>query len=137
MNKNVLIPMFYERNKYLTFAFGIAVLLMGSSLFISFLEHSTHVEVFKWSEVRFESLLAHAFPSFIAVFISFFLHVYQEKRKTERQAILNLEAEKLFLVQQINPHFLFNTLNNISLQGKFIPICESYKDVFLEKWKTE
>ncbi|MGB0870720.1 MAG: sensor histidine kinase [Flavobacteriales bacterium] len=119
MNKNVLIPLFYERNKYLTFVFSIAVLLMGSSLFISFLEHSrffahsAHVEVFKWSEVRFESLLAHAFPSFIAVFISFFLHVYQEKRKTERQAMLNLEAEKLFLVQQINPHFLFNTLNNI------------------------
>jgi len=27
--------------------------------------------------------------------------------------------------------------NSISLQGKFIPISESYKDCFLEKWKTE
>ncbi|WP_234408291.1 sensor histidine kinase [Marinilabilia salmonicolor] len=62
-------------------------------------------------------LLFHLFPSFGILFIStLFWVVLESKRKEKAQLSLtnqNLETEMKFLKSQMNPHFLFNALNNI------------------------
>ncbi|WP_159025712.1 sensor histidine kinase [Aquimarina sp. Aq78] len=52
-------------------------------------------------------------PIILAIFISFLFYSFSEQKKREEKEILLTKAEKNFLVSQINPHFLFNILNNI------------------------
>lgn len=60
-----------------------------------------------------ELMFTHAMPVVLAIFISFFIYTFQQRKKQEEKELAIVMAEKNFLIQQINPHFLFNTLNNI------------------------
>lgn len=55
----------------------------------------------------------------LCVVMGMAIKITQQWRKTEQRAIQSeadrVKAELSFLKAQINPHFLFNTLNNISL----------------------
>ena len=50
----------------------------------------------------------------VAIGIRHFIRVRQLKQQLEEERHKNIEAELAWLKNQINPHFLFNTLNNIS-----------------------
>ena len=50
----------------------------------------------------------------IAIAIRHFIRIRQIKQQLKEEKAKNTEAELAWLKNQINPHFLFNTLNNIS-----------------------
>ena len=50
----------------------------------------------------------------IAIGIRHFMRIRQIKQQLKEEKAKNTEAELAWLKNQINPHFLFNTLNNIS-----------------------
>ena len=50
----------------------------------------------------------------IAIGIRHFVRIRQLKKQLKEEKAKNTEAELAWLKNQINPHFLFNTLNNIS-----------------------
>ena len=50
----------------------------------------------------------------IAIGIRHFIHTRQIRQQLKEEKAKNTEAELAWLKNQINPHFLFNTLNNIS-----------------------
>ena len=50
----------------------------------------------------------------IAIGIRHFIHTRQIRQQLIEEKAKNTEAELAWLKNQINPHFLFNTLNNIS-----------------------
>jgi LytS/YehU family sensor histidine kinase len=50
----------------------------------------------------------------VAIGIRHFIRVRQLKQQLKDEKAKNTEAELAWLKNQINPHFLFNTLNNIS-----------------------
>ena len=59
-------------------------------------------------------LLLNCFVAAIAIGLRHFIRVRQIKRQLMEEKAKNTEAELAWLKNQINPHFLFNTLNNIS-----------------------
>ena len=110
LNLLIFLPKYYQKFKYLQFISINIIVVFGSSLGHTFYEN------FKEGRTQYltlESILAHALPSLIAVFAAFLLYTYIKRKQQAQKELAILKAEKNFLVQQINPHFLFNTLNNI------------------------
>lgn len=59
-------------------------------------------------------LLLNCMVAAIAIGIRHFIRVREIKQQLKDEKAKNTEAELAWLKNQINPHFLFNTLNNIS-----------------------
>ncbi len=124
INLYVLIPRFLKKKNYIFYVFWLVITLTGSSLFIQYLflfplnrvldlgpqfqsyDPNLHSSYF------FASLLYVAFTSFLK-FIRDWLELQDLNLKLARIEQQKLEAELKALKGQLNPHFLFNSLNNI------------------------
>lgn len=117
---SILVPRFFEKKKYGQFA--LAVLLVFAV-----------VTPFRWlMEDNFRNVLSAAnpfvvtkknilwviiFSEFLVASFSSILRIavssYEAKRKVDALQQTHLETELRFLKSQLNPHFLFNTINNL------------------------
>ena len=112
INLSVLLPKFFDAKRFVVFGVINSVLIVVFSFGNTILEDGlpqNSVENYN----TFEALLAHSVPVFIGIFTAFVLYTYNQQLEREEKEKERIIAEKNFLVQQINPHFLFNTLNNI------------------------
>jgi len=124
LNLNILIPRFLTRKQYIYYIFWLVVLLSFSSLFVQvlivyplrqFLEVSERLQ-----SLSTETHSAFFFATLFYIGITTFLKLFKDwlslqdlnykLAKTEKG---KLEAELKSLKGQLNPHFLFNSLNNI------------------------
>jgi sensor histidine kinase YesM len=123
-NLLVLIPRFLKRKNYLFYIFWLIVLITLSSLFIQFLLIFPLHDVLG-AGIRFRSfdinlhaaffsatLIYVALTSFLK-FIKEWLTLQDLNLKLAKIEQQKLEAELKTLKGQLNPHFLFNSLNNI------------------------
>ena len=123
LNYHVLIPRLYFKKKYIWFVLAI----LACYLFITFLPQY----IFQFTD-RFEARpgplpppgspgsspspelfrhLGHTiFLFFLVVFVSLAMKINSKWKETEKERI---HTELSFLKAQVNPHFLFNTLNSI------------------------
>lgn len=118
-NYYVLIPNYYFTGKYGTYG---AVVLAGFAIIVAVPnlvpvsfphpEHKLpHMDHGPHGPPDLLMHIAHNFSRFVAVFfVSLFLGMNRRWKETEKQRI---EAQLSYLKAQINPHFLFNTLNSI------------------------
>ena len=101
-------------------SFGVAVLWQPIRNYISYIPFGETLSLSDASaEVLFDSLLSSSFPLILLwsglYFIIKYYQLFQaEKEKSLRSESLAHEAQLLMLRYQLNPHFLFNTLNAIS-----------------------
>lgn len=124
INLYFLIPRFLQKKSYIFYVFWLIVLISASSLFVQFflfypLRNVLHVsEQLSGFDANIHS--AFFFVTLIYVGISSFLKFIKDwvamqdlnykLAKIEKQ---KLQAELKTLKGQLNPHFLFNSLNNI------------------------
>ena len=120
INKLILIPFLYFKQKSQAYFLATLVLLFANvTLFANLEWYFIFPEIEKVdSEVKrgFPIMFHMLFDTF-AIYISTFTEVtrHNQKEKETQQALVaeNAEVELKFLKSQINPHFLFNALNNI------------------------
>ncbi|WP_372752770.1 sensor histidine kinase [Labilibaculum sp.] len=123
-NLLVLIPRFFKKQKFFLYVFSLIGIISLSAFFIDFLlvyplSRFVQGEQF-FGDLTFVVWFNFAFFTFIYVGVTSFLSLMREwfilqkisfqLKDIERE---KLEAELKALKAQINPHFLFNTLNNI------------------------
>lgn len=119
LNLYILIPKFLKNSNYIFYTFWLIVLLSISSILIQF----SFVLILKTKSIseQFLSMFSsHFFTAAFYVgitslfkFVKDWLQLQQVRLKLSQIEREKLEAELNTLKSQLNPHFLFNCLNNI------------------------
>lgn len=133
-----LVPSLFQKRKYLMFAGGfiiaitiyalvnslsesyilikceecMQILKAGKTGYYEFLQDDIGGRMFK-KLASLGILFGLIFPISIPLSIKFFLQAFRRQLEAAHLAKQNVEMEFNFLKSQLNPHFLFNTLNNI------------------------
>lgn len=114
----LFIPQFLIKKQYLKFVLGLLIMVGGFSLYYNFtalfIEHVLKIRfhLFQkndWVGIACYSVLLGMAGTLFRVFIQWFNDSFA-KIELEKQ---NFKSELALLKNQLNPHFLFNTLNNI------------------------
>lgn len=128
-NANFLMPRYFERNKFWTYAGFVIIILVVvtlSNYFLFQLEKSINPEIAyrarptglkPGKSIFYGRFFINGFIILSVLFVSTVFRTIKVKREKERREA-QIKSEKLqadiqFLKEQINPHFLFNALNNI------------------------
>lgn len=117
INLYLLIPSFLKEKKYLLYAFALLLFVVLITpvktmiYYVLFTGNNVFTErLIESQPYIFISNLFFGFGSTIFQILSDWRESEDERRELELQ---NTQTELNFLKSQINPHFLFNTLNNI------------------------
>lgn len=134
INTFYLLPRLWIRKKRLPYVGAISALIALMAVFYVFIlklsifilpelrpEHLSIITYPVTAELSLVGILNEA-PAFAAIFIPWFLvfnlaalyhHKTNEVKRMEAAISEHRETELAFLRNQVNPHFLFNTLNNL------------------------
>ncbi len=114
-NAKVMVNLFFERGKYWHWGIGVGLLWVLSA----FIRMKIEVMVFGGSlfqrNPNAESNSYRIFMGYLFIFLILltFSSLYQLMNNRRELETRHAEAQLNYLKAQINPHFLFNTLNNI------------------------
>ena len=124
VNFYILGPFLFFRRRFWLFALSNLLIILGLNygFFYLWLIRDHIPEVAQMTSDMwigffsgfFMFLLLNCFVAAIAIGIRHFIRIGKIKQQLQDEKAKNTEAELAWLKNQINPHFLFNTLNNIS-----------------------
>jgi sensor histidine kinase YesM len=113
-----LIPRYYRKGKrgqYMVMAIAVLALLLFSRMGMEYLVlMPLHLKFYSWTLSHFSfvfitNFLAFAFGALLRVSLDYLVLLRQQEEMKARQLATELDLLK----SQVQPHFLFNTLNNI------------------------
>lgn len=127
LNMYVLIPMFLYKEKYVAYLFSLVIIIISGYLIASNITES-HMKDYKF----FKGESKNTFDFFVTmhivtmmVFASTSIKLFQrwarDNNRINELEKNSLQIELRELKNQINPHFLFNMLNNITVLVKKNP----------------
>jgi LytS/YehU family sensor histidine kinase len=127
LSQYVLVPQFYQKDKGLLFLMlflGICT-VMGLFMYasLSLFSEASLTDVFQssFSQVLFVFVSSNVFVSSVLLAIKSFIENRKIVKRNELIEKERLQTELAFLKSQVNPHFLFNTINSIYVLIKMDP----------------
>jgi sensor histidine kinase YesM len=117
-----LFPRFYQHEKYTLYILLVLLLLLLTGLSRGYLSSFIYNQYFvvspaKIEPIKFLSLLKYSLAGILVFALSFIFRIaiayFKLKQQTEEIMVQKSQAEINLLKSQVQPHFLFNTLNNI------------------------
>ncbi len=109
LNFYLCVPLLWFRHRYWLFGISNAALILTFNIHLYFKNLGSLPDIYRagYSSLLIIALLVNLMAICIAISIRYVMRRSEKKQK-------EVEAELAWLKNQINPHFLFNTLNNIS-----------------------
>ena len=111
-----LTPRYFEKGRYVSFVAGVVLLLVLLTPFRMWIENNYIVRPFVLLKGRRLGGMVFFSEISIACFAFLFrmsIDSEANKRRIDEIERLQLQTELKFLKSQMNPHFLFNTINNV------------------------
>jgi sensor histidine kinase YesM len=118
-NISLLFPRFYERGKHIQYIIFVILLLLAAGVLRGFLAMNIYNHYFAVTPeaITGKTLLNFIVPGVLIYMLSFIFRIamayFKLKQQAEEILIQKSQAELNLLKSQVQPHFLFNTLNNI------------------------
>jgi LytS/YehU family sensor histidine kinase len=117
-NNNFLIPRFLLSRSYLLYALslglGILSVCFPLSIIVHFVIKNSELQSLVWSDTFFLFLVINVLFTVITTMVfKLIKQWYKDQKTTVELQQIQLQTELKFLKSQINPHFLFNSLNNL------------------------
>ncbi len=118
-NNYYLIPIFLRIRKYLLYIISIVLTItficFVHIVFLLWTDTIDDTEKYSlWSlEFFINDSISVSYTLAITMTLMFFKQWFEKERLTDKLEKLNAETELKFLKSQINPHFLFNSLNSV------------------------
>jgi two-component system, LytTR family, sensor kinase len=120
---HLLLPKFLYKKKRLLFAASSILLLVVSAFILMPIIYLIHQSFFLISQNNNSIgswIFSYFMPLFLALVITTIIQITKDQAKTDIQLQAlqkeHIETELNFLKSQINPHFLFNSLNTVYFQ---------------------
>lgn len=121
LNYYILVPKLYSKGRYIEFALIVAICFIVTMLLPGLMpgmQHDMRPPPWQGSEFRrppapnrfFFNARQHVFLFLASFFFSLMLRIRERLHQAEEE---KLQSELSYLKAQVNPHFLFNTLNSI------------------------
>jgi two-component system, LytTR family, sensor kinase len=110
-----LLPRFFYTKKYGAFAFGFLIILVAVVIVDEYIvEWLFYRNSARYENVLYLMTLIQSLPTILLVIgFKFAWDAIQKQQKIDSLNRMIAESELQFLNSQINPHFLFNNLNNL------------------------
>lgn len=124
INMYVLIPRLLFRNKYIPYFAAVVILIVLSFFLLILTDHFvlTHYRILPKKEDAvnlWQGMFAYTFMFCIAISASTAVKLFQrwvvDSHRINEMGKMKLQSELDLLKSQINPHFLFNMLNNANV----------------------
>ena len=114
-----LFPRFWERGYRVSYVILVAIFLVGAGLLRGYLIVNLYNHFYPKDGEKFDfkSMLNFIIAGFLTYLLSFVFRIaiayFSLKQQSEKILVEKSQAELNLLKSQVQPHFLFNTLNNI------------------------
>jgi sensor histidine kinase YesM len=118
-NISFLFPRLYQKGRKAAYVICVIPLLVAAGLSRGYLVtylYNTYYPTMK-EQMTFESIVNFIVAGFLTYMLSFIFRIamayFELKQQSEKMLVQKSQAELNLLKSQVQPHFLFNTLNNI------------------------
>ena len=114
-----LYPVFYEKNKFIWYCILVIIALVGIGMLRGYMTIILyqHFSIVKSKPIKLLNLFGYVPGGILIYILSLVFRIsiayFTLKQQTEEIMLQKSQAELNLLKSQVQPHFLFNTLNNI------------------------